>query len=137
MDEVNCLLLVEDNQADLDEIQTLLAKTGVKIHKLLIARDLGQARASVKGGVDVIILDLTLPPLSGIDTLNELKKFFDGVLVIFTEIDSDIFRLECLANGADSYLVKGKTNEGMLKSAILYAKVRKNIKNLNEKLNSV
>ncbi len=80
MDEKLKILLIEDEFSDVLTVQKLLKDHSVKC-KLNVIRDGEQAFQFVKRGVagckdipDIILLDLSLPKIDGIDVLKEIKN---------------------------------------------------------------
>ena len=99
------LLLVEDNVPLADELCTSLRRNGYAIDWLADGRD-----ALVQGATepyDLVILDLGLPGLSGLDVLRQWRK--DGLstpVLILTARSSWSERVDGLKAGADDYLCK-------------------------------
>jgi DNA-binding NarL/FixJ family response regulator len=59
---------------------------------------------------DVLLLDLGLPRMSGIDVTREVKARFPGIeILIFTIFDEEDKVLEAVKAGASGYLLKGAT----------------------------
>ncbi len=54
----------------------------------------------------VVLLDLMLPGMGGLDVCRELRQEFDGPILIFTAKDSDIDQVIGLEAGADDYVAK-------------------------------
>ena len=54
----------------------------------------------------VVLLDLMLPGMDGLDVCRELRQIFDGPILIFTARDSDIDQVIGLEAGADDYVTK-------------------------------
>ena len=54
----------------------------------------------------VVLLDLMLPGMGGLDVCRELRQDFDGPILIFTAKDSDIDQVIGLEAGADDYVAK-------------------------------
>ncbi len=54
----------------------------------------------------VVLLDLMLPGMDGLDVCRELRQQFDGPILIFTAKDSDIDQVIGLEAGADDYVAK-------------------------------
>jgi len=99
------VLVVEDEAALRDALCADLSSAG---HKVDIARD-GQEGlyAALEFPIDVAIVDLGLPKLSGLDLIRQLRargKTF-GVLVL-TARDRWQDKVEGLGAGADDYVVK-------------------------------
>jgi DNA-binding NarL/FixJ family response regulator len=58
---------------------------------------------------DVIVTDITMPVMSGIDAAHELRKFALSVKLVFLTIHSEEQFVEaCLAEGALGYVVKSE-----------------------------
>lgn len=99
------LLLVEDNIALADELTASLKRQGYALDWLADGRD-----ALVQGATepyDMIILDLGLPGLSGLDILRQWRA--DGLsipVLILTARTSWSERIDGLKAGADDYLGK-------------------------------
>jgi PAS domain S-box-containing protein len=78
------VLLVDDDAAVRHLGQSVLEKYG---YRVLTAEDGGQALDVYRRGqerVDLVILDMTMPRLSGLDTLHQLRETDPGVRVLFT-----------------------------------------------------
>jgi signal transduction histidine kinase len=75
--------------------------------------------------VDVILLDLSLPDSSGLDTLRTLRAAVSNVpIVVLTGNDENTVALQALESGAQDFLVKGQFDQDMLGRALRYALVR-------------
>ncbi len=62
--------------------------------------------------VDVILLDIQMPYMSGIDCLQQIRKLYPEIIVILlTSFDEEHYIIEGLARGARSYLLKTATFE--------------------------
>ncbi|MHC4158775.1 MAG: PAS domain-containing sensor histidine kinase [Planctomycetota bacterium] len=78
------------------------------------------------GGYDVVLLDLTLPDSSGIDTVQEVNATDSNVpIVVLTGLSDERMALHAIEKGAADYLVKGKFSDDGLMRAIRYAIERK------------
>lgn len=112
------VLLVEDHQMTLVGLKMLLERDG--------ALDIvGEAENGVKALAlaeahvpDVILMDIGLPDMDGIEATQRIKKDHPGIKVIMlTSKDSEQDVFAALAAGADAYCMKGITPE-FLASAI-------------------
>jgi two-component system KDP operon response regulator KdpE len=55
---------------------------------------------------DVILLDLGLPGMSGLETLKRLREWSDVPVLILSVRDQESVKVEALENGADDYVTK-------------------------------
>ncbi len=98
------ILVVDDEQSIVDVLTYNLIKAG---HQPVVAREgetaLRLARAERP---DLVILDLMLPGLDGLDVCREIRKDGDLPIIILTAKDEEIDRVVGLELGADDYVVK-------------------------------
>lgn len=109
------ILLVEDNPNDEELTLRAFKKAGLT-NEVIVARD-GQAAIDVLFGVAgtpplapaVVLLDLKLPKLSGLEVLKQVRAHPQTRLlpvVILTSSNQDRDLLEGYSNGCNSYVVK-------------------------------
>ncbi len=55
---------------------------------------------------DIILLDLNLPGMNGIDVLKKLREWYQSPIIILTVRESEQDKIELLDNGADDYITK-------------------------------
>ena len=55
---------------------------------------------------DIVVLDLTLPNMSGLDACRRLREWYHGPILILSVRDSDDDKIAALDLGADDYLTK-------------------------------
>ena len=55
---------------------------------------------------DVVILDLGLPDIDGLDVLKEIRSFSEVAVLILTVRDDEFSKVKGLELGADDYVVK-------------------------------
>ena len=71
-----------------------------------------------KADPEIVLLDINLPGMKGIDAISLLKKKYDGLKVIMLTIHEDDHHiLEAVRNGADGYILK-KANRNKILEAI-------------------
>lgn len=98
------ILIVDDEQAIIDTIQYALETEGCETTAALSGE---QAKEVLNaGGVDLIILDVGLPDISGMDLLKIIRKNSDVPVVFLTARSADIDRVLGLELGGDDYVVK-------------------------------
>lgn len=66
---------------------------------------------------DLILLDLNMPGLNGLDTLTQLREMaLSGRVVVFSVSDNEEDVVSALKRGADGYLLKDMEPEALLKA---------------------
>ncbi len=75
-----------------------------------------------RGGFDMVLLDLDLPDSKGLDSLAAVVEIFPEVpVVVLTGHDDEAMAVEALQGGAQDYLVKSRTEPGIVGRALLHA----------------
>jgi len=75
-----------------------------------------------QGGIDVVLLDLTLPDSNGLDTFLSFHKAAKDIpTVVYTSVDDETLSLSALNHGAADYLVKSEVNANWLARSLIYA----------------
>jgi diguanylate cyclase (GGDEF)-like protein len=83
-------------------------------------------RALIGGGVDCVLLDLTLPDARDLEGLLELQEVAPDVpVVILSGLEDEEMAVRAVRNGAQDYLPKSNADAGRLARAIQYAIERK------------
>jgi DNA-binding response OmpR family regulator len=96
------VLLVEDDEGVASALAELLGQTGATVVRTGRGAD---ALHRVKG-CDLVLLDLGLPDMDGMDVLRTLRRASAVPVIIMTARDSDGAVVLGLRAGADDYLVK-------------------------------
>ena len=98
------VLVVEDDEAIADVLRRTLRQEG---HEVRASADGVQAlRAAEEFVPDLVILDLGLPGLDGVEVCRRLRADSDVPILILTARTDLDDRVEGLDSGADDYLVK-------------------------------
>lgn len=98
------ILVVDDEQSLLDTLRYTLAKQG---YEVVTASDGEAALASARlGKPDLILLDLMLPKLDGMEVCRILRGESAVPILILTARDEEIDRVFGLEMGADDYITK-------------------------------
>jgi len=123
------ILLVEDNPADARLMVELLTEVGAGRFKLRqsdrISTALDLLRAEI---IDVILLDLSLPDGSGLETVQRMCAADpDLPIIVLTGLEDDTLALEAVQAGAQDYLVKGQVDGSGIARSIRYAIERKRL----------
>jgi DNA-binding response OmpR family regulator len=98
------VLLVEDDPAVGTAVRALLSDHGFEADLAPTGRA-GLARLD-DGAYDLVILDIVLPDLSGIEVLRELRRFHQVPVLMLTARSASTDKVNGLDAGADDYLVK-------------------------------
>jgi DNA-binding NarL/FixJ family response regulator len=109
------ILLADDNSAILDHIVSLLNKT--KRYEIVAALRNGAAvlREYRRLNPDVIVLDISMELLSGIDVAHHLRDFGCASRIIFLTVheDSDYINA-AMGAGGSAYVVKSRLGSDLI-----------------------
>ncbi|WP_326525417.1 response regulator [Sphingomonas sp.] len=104
---VRTILAVDDSRTNLD---VLGARLGALGHLMVLAGDGREALDLIAGrGIDLVLLDMVMPGMSGIDVLTELRGSRDTVdlpVIMVTGRSEPQAAVEALAAGADDWIAK-------------------------------
>jgi DNA-binding response OmpR family regulator len=99
------LLVVEDDDGIALPLVRTLDREGYAVERVATG-SAGLERAA-QGGVDLVVLDLGLPDLDGLDVCRQLRSDgYDGGILILTARGGELDRVVGLDVGADDYLGK-------------------------------
>lgn len=132
------VLLVEDNPGDVRMVRELLAEDGDMDFELFHAptvRDAVDRLATDTSGIDAVLLDLSLPDETGVNTIRRVVAAArTAVVVVMTGAGDEELGLTSLQEGAQDYLVKGQVDGRMLRRALRFALGRQSVlQNLSHK----
>jgi signal transduction histidine kinase len=120
------ILLIEDNPGDARLIKEFLSETG-RAFELDWVDSLSKGLERLDGK-DAILLDLTLPDSSGLDTFKKIHSEAPAhPIIVLTGNDDETLSSKALQEGAQDYLVKGQVSGQILSRSIRYAIERKRI----------
>lgn len=120
------ILLVEDNPGDAFLVKTLLEETGEPFD-IEHRSDLTSAMAVLNGDgaeakFDVVLLDLTLPDSSGVETISRIRSCAHvAPVVVLTGHKDEELAFEALQHGAEDYLTKEFPDGRTIRRSIRYA----------------
>lgn len=98
------ILIVDDDFEIRRLAGKFLRENGHKVTPAENAREMREAL--VREPVDLIILDIMLPGVSGLDLCREIRRASDVPIIMLTARGSDVDRIVGLELGADDYLAK-------------------------------
>lgn len=98
------ILIVEDDKAIRTLIETALEDAQITaISAYNGASAVSQTRTQ---NPDVILLDLGLPDMDGIQVVDEIRRITINPIIIVSAHSDDADKIEALAHGADDYVTK-------------------------------
>ena len=101
---VSKLLVVDDDPALLKALRIGLSARG---HEVVTARsgEDGLTQAAV-AAPDVVVLDLGLPGIDGIEVCKRLRQWTDVPIIVLSAAGAESSKVEALDTGADDYVTK-------------------------------
>ena len=121
------VLLIEDDPADTQLIMEILREEPENAMEILHVTSLAHGlKALACGGIDIVLLDLTLPDSSGHNTFTMLAKHIATIpVIVLTGMDDKELAIRIVQEGAQDYLVKSLVDYTMLVRSIRYSIERK------------
>ncbi|MDB6173144.1 MAG: putative sensor protein [Chthoniobacteraceae bacterium] len=116
------VLLIEDNPGDVFLLSEMLRDAPIRFEIESVSR-LSEALDRLdRGGIDVVLSDLSLPDSQGIGTFHRLLVHPARVpIVVLSGLDDESLALQTVEEGAQDYLVKGQLDQPLLVRSIRYA----------------
>lgn len=114
------VLLIEDEPGDAERIREELERQEFRVeHADRLVTGLARLEA---GGVDVVLLDLSLPDGEGLEAFLTVRDAAgDFPIVVMTDFEDEQTALDAVSDGAADYVVKGTIRGERLASSIRYA----------------
>lgn len=97
------ILIIEDDKDIREVLDVLLSHEG---YNVLQAEEGLSALEMIDDNIDLIILDIMMPGMSGIDVCREIRKSYNAPILFLTAKSSDADKAEGLLAGGDDYLTK-------------------------------
>jgi diguanylate cyclase (GGDEF)-like protein/PAS domain S-box-containing protein len=120
------VLLIENDQAGADKIHAALAGTSSGSFDVEWVRELSEGLARLsKGGIDAVLLELSLPDSQGIETFDKLFASAPDVPILILGNGNEALAKEAVAHGAQDYLLAGHLDSYSLPRALRNAIERK------------
>ncbi len=128
------VLLIEDEPSDADYIRELLSEQVPPRYETEIRDRLQSGIERLKqGGIDVLLLDLSLPDSHGFNTVSVTTSLLPHIpIIVLTGIDDENMAIEAVKVGAQDYIIKGQVGADLLSRAIRYAIERKKLLDCQE-----
>jgi two-component system KDP operon response regulator KdpE len=126
MNNVSHVLVIDDEPQILRAMRTILAEKGFKVTTANRGEE-GLALAAANEP-DIVILDLGLPDMDGVEVCARLREWTQCPIIILSVRDSERDKVAALDRGADDYLTKPFGIEELLarvRVALRHAEARK------------
>jgi CheY-like chemotaxis protein len=114
------VLVVEDNEDDALLVQRALDRTTRPFTRERVVRLSAALDRLARGGIDVVLLDLSLPDAERIGAEHPFVP-----VVVLTGLEDEDVGLKAVQGGAQDYLVKGNLDPRLLDRSLRYAIERK------------
>ena len=107
--EVGNILIIDDDKSNLELLDKIISKSMHKTHCAESANDALDILQNPKINIDIILLDLIMPEMNGLELLQIIKA--DHALhhipvIMLSGMDELKSTAECISNGADDFLFK-------------------------------
>jgi two-component system response regulator RegX3 len=101
---VTRILVVEDEESFSDALGYMLRREGFEV--AIAANGPGGIEEFDRAGADLVLLDLMLPGLSGLEVCRALRAKSEVPVIMLTAKDSEVDKVVGLEIGADDYVTK-------------------------------
>jgi len=128
------VLVVDDDKNQAETLSNLLNKEGFESK---YAIDEGKAIYFYQRGYNIVLMDLKMPKISGIELMEKLKEISDGIFIFITAYGTIPSAVEAIKKGAFDYLTKPIDFENLLnvlKRAIEFYELKRENIRLKEEL---
>ena len=106
------ILIVEDEESYSEPLAYMLKKEGYEA--VVAATGPEGIDTFERGGADLVLLDVMLPGMSGVDVCRELRSRSGVPIIMLTAKDSEIDKVVGLEMGADDYVTKPYSGRELL-----------------------
>ncbi|WP_281711928.1 response regulator transcription factor [Dermacoccus nishinomiyaensis] len=106
------ILIVEDEESYSEPLAYMLKKEGYEA--VVAATGPEGIDTFERGGADLVLLDVMLPGMSGVDVCRELRSRSSVPIIMLTAKDSEIDKVVGLEMGADDYVTKPYSGRELL-----------------------
>jgi DNA-binding NarL/FixJ family response regulator len=99
------ILLADDHQMMLDALKALLEPRYDVVGLVTDGRSLLEAAENLRP--DIVVVDIAMPQLTGLEASRKLKRSMPGVKIIFITMNEDLYMVgEAFRAGASAFLLK-------------------------------
>src|SRR5580692_10573259 len=120
------ILLIQSDAAAADKIRAALATAGSRSFELEWVLELSEGLARLsKGGIDAVLLELSLPDSHGIETFDKLFNSVPEIPILILGNGNEALAKEAVGRGAQDYILAGHLDSYSLPRALRNAIERK------------
>ena len=115
------VLIIDDNPTDAGMVKSILVEEGLEVDVAVTGEE--GMRKAIEIKPDLIVLDLILPDISGLDVCYELKKnpgLYNTKIVILSIKDDISYIKKAFDARADDYVIKPAMPEFLARKVKLY-----------------
>ena len=106
------ILIVEDEESYSEPLEYMLKKEGYET--VVAATGTEGLNEFERDGADLVLLDVMLPGMSGVDVCRQLRSTSSVPIIMLTAKDSEIDKVVGLEIGADDYVTKPYSGRELL-----------------------
>ncbi len=112
------ILICDDQVMVREGLKTILNTAGAGLEVVGLAQDGAQALEQIPDlEPDLVLMDLKMPVMNGVQATREIKKAFPGVhVLVLTTYDADEWVFDAIRAGADGYLLKDADQEALVRA---------------------
>ncbi len=120
------VLVVEDSMTQAQLHRVNLSRHGFEVEWVTSLADV--TKRLKQPGIDIVLLDLSLPDSDGIDTFFRVHAAAESIpIVVISAEDNENVAMQALKGGAQDYLIKGKAPGEAIVRCLYYAMERSQI----------
>lgn len=97
------ILIVEDDQMIREGISEYLSESG---YTTIEAKDGREALSRFNSDINLVILDVQIPFINGLDVLKEIRKTSNLPILMLTAFSDEEYKIDAFTNLADGYMEK-------------------------------
>lgn len=123
------ILVIEDNPEDYILLEIALKRTNFFELDITCAKSFEEGVNHLRNHqVDIILLDLSLPDMWGLDGVKQLNHHASDIpIIVLTGHEDEAVALEAIQAGVQDYLLKGEFSNNLMMRAIYYAIARQRV----------
>ena len=119
----NKILIADDEKEILEILRLLLTGEG---YEVVTAQNGKEVLDKADDAIDLYILDVNMPVMSGFEAGAELRKQYDAPIIFLTAYSGEMDKIKGFSIGADDYIVKPFSNlEFLLRVRAILRRIQK------------